>query len=175
MGIKRYIVEVNQACNVYDLREVLNKCGAKIKDPHLRDAMFARLEILTEWAVHSLDVLSLEDLKEDIEIATGHKYATHLKNIHKIEFDIEHADDLLGEFDASSEKDLWARVEKQLVFRALRDNDDNRTKAAECLGISIRTLRNKLNLYMGRTGGSTVDEYGKQSPFYKEQLSAQAQ
>ena len=38
-------------------------------------------------------------------------------------------------------------MEKTLIFDTLRSVDDNRTQAAKLLGISIRTLRNKLKLY----------------------------
>ena len=38
-------------------------------------------------------------------------------------------------------------MEKELIFRTLADVNDNRTQAAELLGISIRTLRNKLREY----------------------------
>jgi DNA-binding NtrC family response regulator len=36
-------------------------------------------------------------------------------------------------------------MEKQLISRTLEDTGGNRTRAARCLGISLRTLRNKLN------------------------------
>lgn len=38
-------------------------------------------------------------------------------------------------------------VEKSLILRTLQEQEDNRTKTAELLGISVRTLRNKLNEY----------------------------
>ena len=36
-------------------------------------------------------------------------------------------------------------AESQLIARALEVTDGNRTRAAELLGLSVRTLRNKLN------------------------------
>ena len=46
-----------------------------------------------------------------------------------------------------------AEVEKQLIFRTLEHCSQNRTRAADMLGISIRTLRNKLHEY-GVSSGS---------------------
>ncbi|MBF0528585.1 MAG: sigma-54-dependent Fis family transcriptional regulator [Deltaproteobacteria bacterium] len=40
-------------------------------------------------------------------------------------------------------------MEKDLVFRALNETEGNRTHAAKILGISVRTLRNKLAEYQG--------------------------
>lgn len=42
-------------------------------------------------------------------------------------------------------------MEKELIFRTLDKVEDNRTHAAEMLGISIRTLRNKLREYREST------------------------
>jgi len=41
---------------------------------------------------------------------------------------------------------LW-EVERQMILQALNKNDSNRTHAAKVLGISVRTLRNKLQEY----------------------------
>ncbi len=38
-------------------------------------------------------------------------------------------------------------VERQMILQALQKNDNNRTHAAKVLGISVRTLRNKLQEY----------------------------
>ncbi len=38
-----------------------------------------------------------------------------------------------------------AEAEKVLIQQALQATEFNRTRAAELLGISVRTLRNKLN------------------------------
>ena len=43
-------------------------------------------------------------------------------------------------------------LEKRHIFAALARCNDNRTHAAKLLDISIRTLRNKLNEYSGKTG-----------------------
>lgn len=40
--------------------------------------------------------------------------------------------------------------EKQIILRTLKESDLNRTRAAEILDISVRTLRNKLNEYKDR-------------------------
>lgn len=42
-----------------------------------------------------------------------------------------------------------ADVERDLILATLRETGGNRTHAANLLGIAIRTLRNKINLYQG--------------------------
>ncbi len=48
-------------------------------------------------------------------------------------------------------------MEKNLIMSTLQSMDGNRTKAATLLGISIRTLRNKLNEYSGNGQFSDAD------------------
>ena len=56
-----------------------------------------------------------------------------------------------GEADAvvevEGEMQSLRDVERQMIMQALRKTDDNRTHAAKMLGISVRTLRNKLQEY----------------------------
>jgi DNA-binding NtrC family response regulator len=48
-----------------------------------------------------------------------------------------------------------AELEKRQIFAALAHTQGNRTHAARLLGISIRTLRNKLHEYNGEVSGET--------------------
>jgi len=64
--------------------------------------------------------------------------------------------------ESAAEEDLKIKsgvtvqeMERRLIVETLRATDDNRTKAADLLGISIRTLRNKLNEY--RMDGADTD------------------
>jgi two-component system response regulator AtoC len=50
--------------------------------------------------------------------------------------------------------DLLANAERQMIETALRRNKGNRTKAAQELGISRRTLHRKLNRYRDETGSA---------------------
>jgi two-component system response regulator FlrC len=52
-----------------------------------------------------------------------------------------------------------ADVEKELILNTLKKHNGNRTKTAEVLGITVRTLRNKLNEF--KKEGINVDEYMK--------------
>ena len=56
----------------------------------------------------------------------------------------------------SSEVASLAEIEKQHILRTLKLSDDNRTHAATKLGLSIRTLRNKLHEY-GVSGRDDAD------------------
>lgn len=70
--------------------------------------------------------------------------------------DLVQKDDLLthDKSDAAEEVKLpfvptvsLREMEKKVIFSALDQTDGNRTRAADILGISVRTLRNKLNEY----------------------------
>ena len=52
-----------------------------------------------------------------------------------------------------------AEVECELIIETLADQRGSRTNAAKLLGISIRTLRNKIHEYDGR--GKTVPKPGR--------------
>ena len=49
-------------------------------------------------------------------------------------------------------------AERRLILMTLEHTRDNKTRAAEILGISLKTLHNKLNKLRGRVPGAKVDE-----------------
>ncbi|HYJ47341.1 MAG TPA: helix-turn-helix domain-containing protein, partial [Pyrinomonadaceae bacterium] len=53
-------------------------------------------------------------------------------------------------------------VERQMILRTLQKTDNNKTRAAELLGISLKTLHNKLRLYRER--GQMPDTHPAYSP-----------
>ncbi|MDY0040017.1 MAG: sigma-54 dependent transcriptional regulator [Desulforhabdus sp.] len=61
-------------------------------------------------------------------------------------------DQALQESRADIELMSIDEMEKLMIEKALLNCDGNRTRAAEILGISVRTLRNKLSLYAEQTG-----------------------
>ncbi len=54
-----------------------------------------------------------------------------------------------------------AELEKQAIFEALKFTSGNRTKAADVLGITSRTLRNKLSEYGVKRKVATVEDDGE--------------
>ena len=49
-------------------------------------------------------------------------------------------------------------IERELVLQTLARCDGNRTRAARLLGVSVRTLRNKIRQYAA--GGLDIPEHG---------------
>ena len=58
--------------------------------------------------------------------------------------------DYFKSFESEDTNMTLYEMEKQLIFKTLRLLDNNRTKTAESLGISVRTLRNKLTEYKSK-------------------------
>jgi len=55
-------------------------------------------------------------------------------------------------------------MEKLMILNRLRENDDNRTRSAKTLDISVRTLRNKLHEYNVPRRASTVKTVPEREP-----------
>jgi DNA-binding NtrC family response regulator len=49
-------------------------------------------------------------------------------------------------------------AERRLILMTLEHTRDNKTRAAEILGISLKTLHNKLNKLRGRSPGKRAEE-----------------
>lgn len=79
---------------------------------------------------------------------------------HKIEEETEPIDEKSKGFAENVTVGMTiADMEQELILKTLREVEGNRTKAAEILGITVRTLRNKLHEYKGE--GVDVNEYLK--------------
>jgi two-component system response regulator FlrC len=62
-----------------------------------------------------------------------------------------------GQAGGSGGGSLW-EMERELIFKTLANVKGNRTHAAKVLGISIRTLRNKLREYRQQAGPAAADQ-----------------
>ncbi len=60
-----------------------------------------------------------------------------------------HPNQVLAETSATNSSLTLSEMERQMIERAILENNGNRTQAAKQLGISLRTLRNKLSIYEG--------------------------
>lgn len=58
--------------------------------------------------------------------------------------------DFFKQYESEDTNLTLYEMEKHLIFKTLRQHDNNRTKTAESLGISVRTLRNKLHEYKAK-------------------------
>jgi DNA-binding NtrC family response regulator len=99
---------------------------------------------------------NVRELQHKMERAVIMCDDTHIRTKHLYLDGIETAprSETMFTLDAQATATL-SEIEKAAIFRALRVHDNNRTKTAESLGISIRTLRNKLREY--REEGISVD------------------
>jgi DNA-binding NtrC family response regulator len=51
-------------------------------------------------------------------------------------------------------------AEQKLIMMTLEHTHDNKTRAADILGISLKTLHNKLNKFRGRVPGKPAEDEG---------------
>ena len=50
-------------------------------------------------------------------------------------------------YNSDTQSGSLKTMEMDLIMKTLNDSDGNKTKAAKILGVSVRTIRNKLNEY----------------------------
>lgn len=67
-------------------------------------------------------------------------------NIEHVKLENEPSDSTIDKYKPTDVLPL-AEMEKRLIFAALKKTNNHKTQAAELLGITVRTLRNKLHLF----------------------------
>ena len=88
------------------------------------------------------NVRQLENLMERAILYSGKNDRLELKH-----FDMESHPINLDDDKVNDDFITIDEMEKRLILRTLKQTDNNRTKAAKILGVSVRTIRNKLNQY----------------------------
>jgi DNA-binding NtrC family response regulator len=141
--------------------------------PPLRDRM-SDLSLLCDFFIKKYCKIDGRDVKgmtrETISFLSGHFFAGNIRELENIihrsvllaDSDYITPGDLLMEgvtaamassVESGSEASLdtapgsLKEMEQQMIFKTLDQTEGNRTHAAKILGISVRTLRNKLNEY----------------------------
>ncbi len=103
----------------------------------------------------ALDLLQRHDWPGNVrELENVIHRAVLLSDGPKIDGDVLFLEEMNEDGGAGSDIELMSveEMERRLIHKALKSYDGNRTRAAEILGISVRTLRNKLQAY--RASGS---------------------
>ncbi|MGA1862807.1 sigma-54 dependent transcriptional regulator [Deferribacter thermophilus] len=77
-------------------------------------------------------------------------------DVHLMEENKEDSKNFVDNYQDILKNRSIAEVERELILNTLKDTGGNRTKAAEILGITVRTLRNKLKEY--REQGIDIDK-----------------
>jgi DNA-binding NtrC family response regulator len=51
-------------------------------------------------------------------------------------------------------------VEKQVILKAMQIFNNNKTHVAQALGVSIRTIQNKMAKYTGESAEASAEDHG---------------
>lgn len=178
-----WLSQIQYATETHHIRELFLKYFPFIQESEVQNAFFERIEFLRNRSANAQMVRDLEDLKDDIELEIEH--GSMLKNVgmkkimksdqesepeshyysaleskrSKLQ-ELNVVDGLLkDDEDLSSKKGLWSKVERELTLKVLKDCNGNRTQTARVLGISLRTLRNKLEFYEKLSKGLDTSGY----------------
>jgi hypothetical protein len=160
---------INEAMSAHALRQIFDKTFGLIHEADVQNQFLERIEFLRLRAIDGQTVRDLDDLKDDIEIEIQH--STKLRAMQKEakasqqepELDtseyisrIEFVHKWLSTESFSGSKGVLFQIEREAILKALHEASQNKSKASRILGVSVRTLRNKLNFYFGR---GTEHEY----------------
>jgi transcriptional regulator with PAS, ATPase and Fis domain len=107
-------------------------------------------KIITNNALHEMmaynwpgNVRQLEHMLERAILFSGNEERIDLRHLN-FEPKMEEKHE---EVDLTDNVPTLAEMEKKLIYAALKKTHDHRTNAADLLGITVRTLRNKLKQY----------------------------
>jgi DNA-binding NtrC family response regulator len=127
-----------------------------LADKHGRPARFMSPEAINALQFHAWPG-NVRELRNVIERAVVICSGEQIERHHFAPYPIEQRERLRDEdtisFPVGTPID---EVERQMIVRTLKKTANNKTRAAQLLGISLKTLHNKLNLYRDR--GMLKDE-----------------
>src|SRR6185295_8160005 len=122
----------------------------QLAEKHSRPARFLSPSALNALQFHSWPG-NVRELRNVIERAVIICSGEQIERHHFAPYPIEQRERLRNEDTLSLPVGTpLEEVERQMIMRTLQKTKNNKTRAAELLGISLKTLHNKLNLYRER-------------------------
>jgi transcriptional regulator with PAS, ATPase and Fis domain len=122
----------------------------QLAEKHNRPARFLSSAALEALKFHSWPG-NVRELRNVIERAVIICSGEQIERHHFAPYPIEQRERLRNEDTLSLPVGTpLEEVERQMIMRTLQKTKNNKTRAAELLGISLKTLHNKLNLYRER-------------------------
>ncbi|HEV8168285.1 MAG TPA: sigma-54 dependent transcriptional regulator [Pyrinomonadaceae bacterium] len=133
-----------------DLPILAQHLVAQLAERHGRPARFLSSAALEALQFHSWPG-NVRELRNVIERAVIICSGPQIERHHFAPYPIEQRERLRNEDTLSLPVGTpLEEVERQMIMRTLQKTKNNKTRAAELLGISLKTLHNKLNLYRER-------------------------
>ena len=133
-----------------DLPLLAQHLVTQLAEKHNRPARFLSHAALEALQFHSWPG-NVRELRNVIERAVIICSGEQIERHHFAPYPIEQRERLRNEDTLSLPVGTpLEEVERQMIMRTLQKTKNNKTRAAELLGISLKTLHNKLNLYRER-------------------------
>ncbi len=133
-----------------DLPLLAQHLVTQLAKKHGRPARFLSSAALTALQYHSWPG-NVRELRNVIERAVIICSGEQIERHHFAPYPIEQRERLRNEDTLSLPVGTpLEEVERQMIMRTIQKTKNNKTRAAELLGISLKTLHNKLNLYRER-------------------------
>jgi len=133
-----------------DLPLLAQHLVTQLAEKHKRPARFLSPAAISALQFHAWPG-NVRELRNVIERAVVICSAEQIERHHFAPYPIEQRERLRDEdtmtFPVGTPLE---EVERQMILRTLTKTNNNKTRAAELLGISLKTLHNKLNLYRDR-------------------------